>query len=236
LDPQFANKRKELETQLRNQGLSPQDAAWKSQFEGLGNQENDARNQALWSASGAGRDESNAMFTQMMNRNQNTFGQNLQANQQNYGQMMQGSQYANALRQQALTEQMQKRGFSLNEINALLSGQQVSSPQMPSFTGASQAAPAPIYQAGVDQGNFDQAAQQQMTDAITGAGKAAMMSDRRLKRNIRRVGTVNGYPWYTFEYIWGVPGQGVMADEVPAEFTIDIAGYKAVDYNRVLGV
>lgn len=42
----------------------------------------------------------------------------------------------NRLRQQAIAEQMQRRGMSLNEMNALLSGQQVSMPQMPSFVAA----------------------------------------------------------------------------------------------------
>ena len=46
------------------------------------------------------------------------------------------------MRQAAIAEQAQKRGMTLNELNALLTGQQVSMPQMPGFTqaGASQAA------------------------------------------------------------------------------------------------
>jgi hypothetical protein len=52
---------------------------------------------------------------------------------------------------------MQKRGFSLNEINALLSGGQVNAPQMPNFSQAGAAQSAPIYDAGVAQGNYDQA-------------------------------------------------------------------------------
>lgn len=157
LDPQFQSKRMELEAKLRNQGIGPEDAAWKSQMQGLGQQETDAYNQANWSSVGAGRDESNAMYSQMMGRNQNAFNQAYQANQANFGQAMQGSQYANQIRQQQITEAMQKRGFSLNEINALLSGQQVQAPQMPNFSQAAAAQAAPIYQAGVAQGNFDQA-------------------------------------------------------------------------------
>jgi len=45
----------------------------------------------------------------------------------------------NRLRQQAIAEQMQRRGMSLNEMNALLSGQQVAMPQMPSFVSAGRA-------------------------------------------------------------------------------------------------
>jgi len=54
-----------------------------------------------------------------------------------------------------------------------------------------------------------------------------------LKRNIRRIGTVNGYPWYSFDYVWGRSSQGVMSDEVPRDFVHDIAGYDAVDYAKV---
>ncbi len=172
IDPMFAGKRQELETKLRNMGIGPEDAAYKAQMQTLGNQENDARNQALWSSSDAGRSEANSMYSQMMGRNQNKFQQALGANQQNYSQMMQGSQYANALRQQQLTEAMQKRGFSLNEINALLAGQQVNAPQMPNFSQAGAAQAAPIYQAGVDKGNYAAA-----TDPFAGlmglAGTAA---------------------------------------------------------------
>ena len=86
---------------------------------------------------------------------QQAYDQSRGANQQNYQQAMAGSQYANQIRQQQITEAMTKRGFSLNEINGLLSGQQVNTPQMPSFQGASAAQAAPIYQAAVDQGNYN---------------------------------------------------------------------------------
>ena len=151
-----------------------------------------------------------------------------------FQQAMQGSQYANTIRQQQLTEQMQKRGFSLNEINALLSGQQVQAPQMPNFSQAAAAQPPPLYQGAVDQGNFDQASQQQMIDAAVGVGGMAAMSDRRLKSNIKLVGKVNGHNWYSYE-IFGLASQGVMADEMPEDYTIDVGGYKAVDYAKVLG-
>lgn len=186
LDPQFASKRNELEIKLRNQGLGPEDEAWKSQMGQLDMQETDAFNQAMYQASDAGRAEAGQLFGQDVTRRntytgerdrqgsfynqagQQQFGQAFQANQANYQQAMQGSQYANAIRQQQITEEMQKRGFSLNEINALLSGQQVNTPQMPNFTGASAAQPAPIYQAGVDQGNFNQGQNQMWMQGLTG--------------------------------------------------------------------
>jgi hypothetical protein len=156
--PQFEEQRRAAEVRMRNQGLRPEDAAWQSQMQGIGNAENDARNQAIWGAQEAGRAESALNWGQGMQQNQNMFGQALGANQQNFQQAMMGSQYANQIRQQQLAEMMQQRGFSLNEMNALLSGQQVQTPQMPNFMGAQAAQAAPIYQSAVDQGNFDQAA------------------------------------------------------------------------------
>lgn len=99
---------------------------------------------------------------------QAAFDQARMANAQNYSQAMQQSQYANQLRQQQITEAMQKRGFSLNEINALLSGQQVGMPQMPSFMGAQAAQAAPIYQAAADQASVNAASNP--FSAILGAG------------------------------------------------------------------
>ena len=97
LDPMYSGKRNELETKLRNQGIGPEDAAYKAQMSALGNQETDAYNQANWSSVGAGRDESNAMYSQLMGRNQNAFNQANTANQANFGQAMQSSQYANQI-------------------------------------------------------------------------------------------------------------------------------------------
>ena len=235
LAPRFAEQRKQQEIRLRNQGLRPGDQAWQSQMGAIDQQETDAYNQAQYSAVGAGREEAGQMYGQQMGRQSQNFQQALGANRQNFGQAMQGSQYANQIRQQQITEAMQKRGFSLNEINALLSGQQINAPQMPNFSQAAAAQAAPIYQGTVDAGNFSQAQTQQMIDGVTGmAGMGMAMSDRRLKSNIKKIGTRGGHNWYSYD-IFGLPSEGVMADEIPAEFTVDVGGYKAVDYDK-LGV
>ena len=128
LDPAFAQKREAMEIKLRNQGIGPEDEAYRTQMRDLGFQETDAYENALWGSVNAGRDESNAMFNQMAQRSNQGFNQATQA-----------SQYANQIRQQQITEEIQKRGFSLNEINALMSGQQVQTPNMPNFTPAAAA-------------------------------------------------------------------------------------------------
>ena len=64
----------------------------------------------------------------------------------------------------------------------------------------------------------------------------SFVSDRRLKKNIRRIGsTPGGQPWYEFEYTFE-PGrrEGVMADESPPEAVRRHAsGYLMVDYGRI---
>ena len=177
------------------------------------------------------------MFGQQLGRNQNAYQQALQANQQNFGQSMAGSQYANQIRQQQISEAMQKRGFNLNEINALLSGQQVGMPQMPNFSAAQQAAVPNYGQYATAQASADNASNPwgQILGAGTTLGAAALMSDRRLKTNIKPIGTLKGYPAYSYDYIWGQRGVGVMADEIPEKYTFDVGGFKAVDYGALLG-
>lgn len=157
LSPRFAQQREAMEVKLRNQGLGPEDQAYKAQMSGIDQQETDAYDQAQWGAIDAGKGEAQQSFAQDVTaRNQGTseadrmggfgnqaaeqaFQQQFQANQGNYGQAMQGSNYANALRQQQIAETQGFRGQSLNEINALLNGQQVNNPSMPNFNTASKA-------------------------------------------------------------------------------------------------
>lgn len=168
LQPQMDSERQALEIKMRNQGIGPEDEAWKSQMQNLNQKHTDAQNQATWSSVGEGRAESGQMFGQQMDRNQNAFSQALSANQANFGQSLQSANYANALRQSQLAESMQKRGFNLNEIQALLNGQQVGMPQMPSFNTAQAATPAPIYQGAADQASVGAA--NSPWNAIIGAG------------------------------------------------------------------
>ena len=168
LAPQQDSAKLALENKMRNQGLSPQDASWQSQIQNQSNQFNDANNQALWSSNQAGLAESNQMYNQMLSRNQNTFNQALSANSQNFGQNMERSNYANQIRQQQIAEAMQKRGFELNEINALMNGGQVGLPQMPSFSQSERAQAPDLVGAGVAQANA-QAAQNPL-NGILGAG------------------------------------------------------------------
>lgn len=70
-----------------------------------------------------------------------------------------------------------------------------------------------------------------------GAGLAVGLSDRRVKRDIQRIGTApNGLPWYRFRYVGDTKwSYGFMADEVekadPKAVIIE-HGTKHVDYDR----
>lgn len=70
-------------------------------------------------------------------------------------------------------------------------------------------------------------------------GIASIFSDRRLKKDIRKVGkTDKGLPIYTFRYKDGGPKQmGVMAQDVakkhPAALGPEVDGFKTVDYGRL---
>ena len=85
----------------------------------------------------------------------------------------------------------------------------------------------------------------QLAGIIPGAGgsssstqpvfRTGLFSDRRLKKNIKRIGTVKGYPWYSFDYIWGESSEGFMSDEIPQEYVMrHVTGYDMVDYGSIL--
>lgn len=179
-------------------------------------------------------------------------GMGNQAQQQMFNQMREQLGYntdqayrenalANALRSQGMTEEMQQRGYRLNELNALLSGQQVNAPQFNNFAqqGAAQSADylgaADMgYQARMGQFGADQASMNSLMGGIgQGVGMMGMFSDRRLKKNVHKLGKINGVNWYAYDYVWGEPGIGVMADEVPWASFETPSGYLAVDYRRI---
>ena len=150
----------------------------------------------------------------------------------------------NTLRQQAIAEQAQRRGMSLNEMNALLSGQQVQMPNMPTFNPAGKSetpnlmgAMQNTYQANLDAANAKNAG---IGNALSGAsslGSAFLFSDIRLKSNIRRVGThCVGVGVYEYD-IFGHRERGVIAQELqrvrPDLVRQHDSGYLTVNYGAL---
>lgn len=126
----------------------------------------------------------------------------------------------------------------MNTMNALRTGAQVQNPQFQNTPGANYLGAAQA-QGNYDQGiyNAQMAQQNAITSGLFGLGGAGMMaaavSDRRLKSNIKRIGTHNlGIGIYEYD-IFDRHERGVMADEVERvkpEAVVEIDGWKHVRY------
>lgn len=236
-EPRMQQEADRLRTQLYNSGLKEGDEAYDREMQNLRQTQNDARQQAQYQATiGAGQEAS-----RMQGMDVTAGGFKNQASQQALGQQQTLANYQNTLRQQQIAEQMQQRGFSLNEINAILTGQQVGMPSMPGFQNAQRSeavqynqAAQNQYQGQLDQFNAGQQATQGMMQGVMGG--AMMFSDRRLKYKVEFIGTKGGIKFYTYNYIWDpedTPARiGVMADEVThiPGAVHEENGFKKVDY------
>lgn len=158
----------------------------------------------------------------------------------NQDQAYRQADYYNQVRQQQVNEYLAQRGFTLNEMQALLNNQQVGMPQFNQFQAASKADTPQLLAAANMQGqaNSAQASADNafmnnlMGGAANIAGMAGMFSDRRLKSNIRKIGERNGVNWYSYT-IFGQEQIGVMADEVPWAATPHPSGFLMVDYSKL---
>jgi hypothetical protein len=147
----------------------------------------------------------------------------------------------------ALTE----RNQPINEISALIGGGQV---QQPQFVNTPQAGVNGTDIAGLIQNNYNQqrATYNAGLGGIAGLGAAALggwaqngfsLSDRRAKKDIRKVGKLHdGTDIYSYKYKdkfggGGLTQLGVMAQEVEKTHPHAVAerddGYKAVNYSRL---
>lgn len=192
-----------------------------------------------------------ARETELITRGHAPGGRAWETTQQDIGQQendarRQGILASMAMRPQTLQEELAIRGVPLNELNALRSGSQVQIPQFGGVPGAT-IAPADYQGAAAMQGRdaMSQYAAEQARAAGNTAGLfgiagatapywwPALFSDRRLKSNVRPIGTFKGYPFYEYT-IFGRRSRGVMADEVPMNVVVvHPSGYLMVDYRRL---
>ncbi len=219
VDEDTARQRDELNSNLVAAGIRPGSKAYDDRMALLDRGYNDARNQAfLASGQEASRD----------------FGMDSER------------------RRQAIGELLTQRQVPLNEITALMSGSQVSNPfSMPSYAQNAQVAPAPVFGATQALGDYNadlynvRAAQAgNLQSGLFGLGGAGIMggamllSDRRLKSNVVRIGTHPlGIGVYEYD-IFGRRERGVMADEVKAvmpEAVVKMGEYDAVRYDLIGG-
>ncbi len=268
MQPQQDYSRQQLETQLSNQGFKQGTAAYDRALQNLAMQQAaerynafdvagqeaarqygsslQARQQAINEAISQGgfQNQALAQAGSMDIARQQAMNQ---AMGQQYGLGQQYSDAMNQLRQQAIAEQAQQRGMSLNEMNALLSGQQVSMPEFPSFAQAGRAETPDLlgaaqaqYSSALDAYNAQQAAAGGLLGGLTNIAGAAIpfaFSDIRLKSNIERVGTHPvGVGIYEYD-IFDRRERGVIAQELmdvrPDLVAKHHTGYLMVNYEKL---
>lgn len=162
-----------------------------------------------------------------------------------------------AARDGNINELIQQRSVPLNELNAMLTGSQVTGPQ---FVGTPQTGIAPTDVIGAEFGAFNAASNNRAQEiaqnnartqglfgllgaGLQGAGAAGGFgpllgfSDERLKRDVSRIGERDGLGVYLFRYLWSpVWHVGHMAQEViksRPDAVHDVGGYLAVDYGAL---
>lgn len=207
--PTMDEQRQRQEEALLLQGQGRGGAAWNTAQRDLAQQENDARLAAILAG---GQEQSRLYEMESNNRNR------------------------------ALQEALALRQLPLSEVNALRTGSQPTLPQFQPYQGQAVGA-APLFDATQAQYNAQlgavnaQNAQAGQTFGTIGQLGSALFSfsDRRLKRNIKKIGDYLGLPVYLFKYLWSDNWNiGWMADEVMEKYPERVkqheSGYLMVNY------
>lgn len=195
---------------------------------------------------------------------QNQFGMgmqnaalNNQVQNQAFAQALSNAQLQNQASAQDISQQTALQNAPINILNAVRTGQQLNAANIPQ-TGVSQpgqlatVSGPDMLSAATAQGQYNQgiynaqsAANSQLMGSLIGAGGmlggAGIMkfSDIRLKKNIIKLGIHKklGIGLYSWDYLWGEKGAGVMAQEleqVMPEAVITMPdGFKAVNYSML---
>jgi hypothetical protein len=215
LEPQFARDEAAMQNRLANQGINVGSEAYGAASDDFSRARNDAR---LAAQAQAGAEES-----------------------RQYG--LESNAY-----QQAISDALLNRTQGLNEVSALVQGAPaINMPNAPS-PAQYQVNPADItganalgYQGAWNNYKAQQDRQNAQMGGLFQLGAAAipLLSDRRVKTDVKRIGaTDGGLPVYTFRYIGSpVTQMGVMADEVETvipEAVVEIGGVLHVDYARIV--
>lgn len=194
---------------------------------------------------------------QRLATNQANAALNNQALESQYNQALQSAQLSNQASNQQLAQNQAIQQNPLNILQALRTGAQLNTANLPAV-GVSQPGQLANWSgpdmlgAATAQGQYDQsiynaksAANSALTSSLIGAGGALgsagikVASDRRLKKNIIKLGTHKtlGIGLYTWDYLWGEKGAGVMAQELekvmPKAVITHESGFKMVDYSML---
>lgn len=256
LDPQWQQQQEQLNASLANQGITPGSQAYQTAQDNFQRAKTDAYNQANYSAVQAGNQLEDQLYNQALAGRQegvneaNTQGSFANAaQQQQYAQALQNAQFGNQARSQGLTEQTNLQELPLNELNALRSESQV---QMPTFSSVPQSQVQPTNVSGNvwNAYNAQVANSNNFMNGLFGLGGAlasgignagsvgAFFSDRRLKKNLKRIGKIGKLALYEFEYLWSKARHvGVIAQDAlihrPELVALDPSGFLTVDYGKL---
>jgi len=225
LDPQFQRMEGGLDAKLAAQGLGANSEASRNLRQDFSRDREDAY-------AGAGLQAIQAGGAEQMRALQ--------------GQIA-GSQFNNQARTQGLQERAYVQNQPLQQLQALLGTGQVSTPQGVQYTPTSVGqtdvlgANALNQQAQWNRYNAQQQQQQAGLGGLFSLGSAAMtaFSDRRLKRDVMRIGRMaNGLAIYAYRYLWSPAVHvGVMAQEVmsvnPKAVIRRPDGFLMVDYSVI---
>lgn len=159
---------------------------------------------------------------------------------------IQAGNYNANTRTSAIGEETLRRGQTLNELNALLTGQQVNMPTMPGFSTAQRSAGTDYsgaaesqYGAAINDANFRQGQINNLMNLGGSLATAFRFSDRRLKKNIRTLGILStGVPVVYYEYLGQSAGHvGVIAQDLlavqPDAVAVHPSGFMMVNYAKV---
>jgi hypothetical protein len=252
LDPQFSQQKESLDAQLANQGITPGSQAYNNAMTNYNNQKqqaySNAQNQSILTGSQIGAQSLQNQISGI-NTQAGLFG----LAGSNLGQQagLYGQQGANLGAQAGLYGQQTGIGQLPYSNIQTIAG------MIPGYSGTSQSAASPAdiaglynnqYQSQLAGYNAGQSSSNNMMGGLFGLGSAflsggggssimSMFSDRRLKRDIKRIGTwSNGLGVYAYRYVWEKAARhiGFMADEVrriaPVAVLRGDDGYDRVNY------
>ena len=208
-------------------------AGWNANREAQGQREDqNAARAAFRNAASLSETQRDLMLTQAENA----------ARQQMYQNRAGAAGFTNQQREAQIQEAAMLRNQPINEIGALLGSGQINNPQFsaPYRQGID---PSPVGDYVYQSYNAKANAAAQQNQGMFGLASSLMalpfaFSDRRLKTDVRRIGTTpGGLPWYSFRYVWGGPVVlGVMADDAARLFpeaVVEVGGFLAVEYSRI---
>lgn len=152
--------------------------------------------------------------------------------------------------QTGMGQAQNERNQSINELSVLLNGGQVTQPNFVNTTPTN--IPTVDYAGLVNQNysnqlanyNQQQADQQNLIGGLFGLAGSGItaFSDKRVKRDIKKVGELDGHPLYRYKYKGalddGREHVGVMAQETERsrpDAVTEVGGVKAVDYGALFG-